>query len=130
MTVQTTNTTFEGSHMTVAIANVETLALHGGSFRADPANGATQVPIYQSTPFDLRSTARADRLVNFEEIGFIYSRVGNPTQHVLEERLAAIEGGAAALALSSGQAAAALSVLTLVKAGDNIVTSTDLYGGT
>ena len=116
--------------MSIAISNVETLALHGGSFRADPANGATQVPIYQSTSFDLQSTARADRLVNFEEIGFLYSRVGNPTQHVLEERLAAIEGGAAALALASGQAAAALSVLTLVQAGDNIVTSTDLYGGT
>ncbi|MBI5132710.1 MAG: PLP-dependent transferase [Rhodopseudomonas palustris] len=110
--------------------NIDTLALHGGSFRADPATGATQVPIYQSTSFDLQSTERADRLVNFEEFGFVYSRIGNPTSHVLEERLAAIEGGAAALALASGQAAVALSVLTLVQAGDNIVTGTDLYGGT
>ncbi len=110
--------------------NIDTLALHGGSFRADPATGATQVPIYQSTSFDLQSTERADRLVNFEEIGFVYARTGNPTARVLEERLAAIEGGAAAVALASGQAAVALLVLTLVQAGDNIVTGTDLYGGT
>ena len=110
--------------------NIDTLALHGGSFRADPVTGATQVPIYQSTSFDLQSTERADRLVNFEEIGFVYARTGNPTARVLEERLAAIEGGAAGVALASGQAAVALSVLTLVQAGDNIVTGTDLYGGT
>ena len=110
--------------------NIDTLALHGGSFRADPVTGATQVPIYQSTSFDLQSTERADRLVNFEEIGFVYARTGNPTARVLEERLAALEGGAAAVALASGQAAVALSVLTLVQAGDNIVTGTDLYGGT
>ena len=115
--------------MPTASSNAETLVLHGGSFRSDPATGATAVPIYQSTSFDLRSTERADRLVNFEELGFVYSRIGNPTQEVLEERLAAIEGGAAALALASGQAATALAVLTLVQAGDNIVTGTDLYGG-
>lgn len=110
--------------------NVDTVALHGGTFRADPTTGATQVPIYQSTSFDLQTTERADRLINFEEFGFVYSRIGNPTSHVFEERIAAIEGGAAALALASGQAAVALSVLTLVQAGDNIVTGTDLYGGT
>ncbi|HEY0328299.1 MAG TPA: PLP-dependent transferase [Rhodopseudomonas sp.] len=118
------------THQPLQTSNIDTLALHGGSFRADPATGATTVPIYQSTSFDLQSTERADRLVNFEEFGFVYSRIGNPTSHVLEERLAAIEGGAAALALASGQAATALSVLTLVQAGDNIVTGTDLYGGT
>ncbi|CAH2598780.1 O-acetyl-L-homoserine sulfhydrylase [Rhodovastum atsumiense] len=115
--------------MALTTSNVDTLVLHGGPFRADPATGATVVPIYQSTSFDLQTTERADRLVNFEEIGFVYTRIGNPTQDVLEHRLAAIEGGAAALALASGQAATALAVLTLVQAGDNIVTGTDLYGG-
>src|SRR5689334_1832635 len=100
--------------MTLATRNPDTLALHGGPWRADPSTGATVVPIYQSTSFDLQTTERADRLVNFEEIGFVYTRIGNPTQDVLEHRLAAIEGGAAALALASGQAATALSVLTLV----------------
>jgi O-acetylhomoserine/O-acetylserine sulfhydrylase-like pyridoxal-dependent enzyme len=85
------------------------------------------VPIYQSTSFDLQTTERADRLVNFEEIGFVYSRIGNPTQEVLEERLAAIKCGVAVAAVASGQAATALAVLTLVQAGDNIVTGTDLY---
>jgi O-acetylhomoserine (thiol)-lyase len=107
----------------------DTLALHGGTFRADPATGATTVPIYQTTSFDFQSTDRAERLANLEEIGFTYSRVANPTQDALEQRLAALEGGVAALALASGQAATAISVLTLVQAGDNIVTSTELYGG-
>jgi len=110
--------------------NRDTLVLHGGSYRADPTTGATAVPIYQTTSFDFQSTERAERLSNFEEIGFTYSRVGNPTQDALEQRLAAIEDGAAALAVASGQAATALAVLTLVQAGDNIVTGTDLYGGT
>ena len=115
--------------MTPETSHADTLVLHGGPYRTDPVTGATAVPIYQSTSFDLRSTERADRLVNFEEIGFVYSRIGNPTLDVLEHRLAAIEGGAAALAVASGQAATALAVLTLVQAGDNIVTGTDLYGG-
>jgi O-acetylhomoserine (thiol)-lyase len=115
--------------MPFATNNVDTLVLHGGAYRADATTGATVVPIYQSTSFDLQTTERADRLVNFEEIGFVYTRIGNPTQEVLEERVAAIEGGAAALALASGQAATALAILTLVQAGDNIVTGTDLYGG-
>jgi hypothetical protein len=115
--------------MATASKNIDTLVLHGGAYRTDPATGATAVPIYQSTSFNLGTTERADRLVNFDEIGFVYTRLGNPTQDALEERLAAIEGGVAALALASGQAATALSVLTLVSAGDNIVTGTDLYGG-
>ncbi|WP_127077351.1 O-acetylhomoserine aminocarboxypropyltransferase/cysteine synthase family protein [Rhodomicrobium lacus] len=116
--------------MTIITKHNDTLALHGGGWRVDPATRATAVPIYQSTSFDFQSTDRADRLVNFDEIGFVYSRIGNPTSDVLEQRVAAIENGAAALALASGQAAVALSVLTLVQAGDNIVTSTGLYGGT
>lgn len=115
--------------MAITSTNADTLALHGGPWRVDPVTRATAVPIYQSTSFDFQSTERADRLVNFEEIGFVYSRISNPTSDVLERRIAAIEGGAAALAVASGQAAVALSVLTLVQAGDNIVTGTGLYGG-
>lgn len=107
-----------------------TLVLHGGTFRHDPATSATVVPIYQSTSFDFPDTATAVKIINFEQIAFTYSRVGNPTVDAFEQRLAAIDGGVAALGLASGQAANALAVLTLVEAGDNIVTSPDLYGGT
>ncbi|MGA2495420.1 MAG: PLP-dependent transferase [Roseiarcus sp.] len=107
-----------------------TLALHGGSFRHDPATSATTVPIYQSTSFDFPDTATAIKIINFEQIAYTYSRVGNPTVDAFEQRLAALEGGAAALGLASGQAATSLAVLTLVEAGDNIVSSPDLYGGT
>ena len=86
--------------MASASRNIDTLVLHGGAYRTDPATGATAVPIYQSTSFNLGTTERADRLVNFDEIGFVYTRLGNPTQDALEERLAAIEGGVAALALA------------------------------
>ncbi len=110
--------------------SVDTLVLHGGSFRHDPATSATAVPIYQSTSFDFPDTATAIKIVNFEQIAFTYSRVGNPTVDAFEQRLAALEGGAAALGVASGQAATALAVLTLVEAGDNIVSSPDLYGGT
>ena len=108
----------------------ETLALHGGSYRADPVSGAVAVPIYQTTSYQFRDTAYADSLFSLDEIGHIYTRVSNPTQEAFETRIAAIEGGAAALALSSGQAASAYAVLNIAGAGDNIVSSTDLYGGT
>ena len=108
----------------------ETLALHGGGWRSDPATGAVAVPIYQTTSFQFNDTEHADRLFALDELGFIYSRVANPTQDALETRIAALEGGAAALLVASGQAASAYSVLNLAGAGDNIVTSTDLYGGT
>lgn len=107
----------------------ETLALHAG-YRADPTTGAVAVPIYQTTAYDLGSTQRAADLFALKEMGNIYSRIMNPTVDVLEQRMAAIEGGVAALALASGQAATAFSVQNLAQAGDNIVTSTDLYGGT
>jgi O-acetylhomoserine (thiol)-lyase len=107
-----------------------TLVLHGGSFRHDPTTSATAVPIYQSTSFDFPDTATASKIVRFEQIAYTYSRVGNPTVDAFEQRLAALEGGAAALGVASGQAATALAVLTLVEAGDNIVSSPDLYGGT
>jgi O-acetylhomoserine (thiol)-lyase len=109
---------------------IDTLVLHGGGFRHDPATSATTVPIYQSTSFDFPDTATAIRIVNFEQIAFTYSRVSNPTVDALERKLAALEGGAAALGLASGQAATALAVLTLAEVGDNIVSSPDLYGGT
>jgi O-acetylhomoserine (thiol)-lyase len=107
----------------------ETLALHAG-WRADPATGAVAPPIYQTTSFQFRDTEHAANLFALKELGNIYSRIGNPTVGVLEERIAALEGGAAALAVSSGQAASAFSIQTLAQAGDNVVSSTDLYGGT
>ena len=108
----------------------ETLALHGGAWRADPATGAVAVPIYQTTSYQFQDTAHASRLFALEEIGNIYTRVQNPTQDALEQRIAALEGGAAALAVASGQTASAYAVVNLAQAGDNIVSSTDLYGGT
>ncbi|MGA2795307.1 MAG: PLP-dependent transferase [Roseiarcus sp.] len=108
----------------------ETLVLHGGPYRSDPATGAIAVPIYQTTSYQFQDTGHASRLFALEEIGNIYTRVQNPTQDALEQRIAALEGGAAALAVASGQTASAYSVLNLAQAGDNIVSSTDLYGGT
>lgn len=108
----------------------ETLVLHGGPYRADPASGAVAVPIYQTTSYEFHDTGHASRLFALEEPGNIYTRVQNPTQDALEQRIAAIEGGAGALAVASGQTASAYSVLNLAQAGDNIVSSTDLYGGT
>lgn len=107
----------------------ETLALHAG-WRADPTTGAVQPPIFQSTSFQFQNTDHASRLFALEELGPIYTRIGNPTTDVLEQRLAALEGGVAALALSSGQAASAFAIQNLARVGDNIVSSTDLYGGT
>jgi O-acetylhomoserine (thiol)-lyase len=107
----------------------ETLALHAG-WRADPATGAVAVPIYQTTSFQFQDTEHARALFALEKLGFIYSRIMNPTNDVLEQRLTALEGGAAALAVGSGQAATALSLQNLARAGDNVVSSTDLYGGT
>lgn len=107
----------------------ETLALHAG-WRADPTTGAVQPPIYQTTSFQFRDTEHASKLFALEELGPLYTRIGNPTNDVLEQRLAALEGGAAALVVASGQAATALAVQNLARAGDNIVSSTDLYGGT
>lgn len=108
----------------------ETLALHGGSYRFDPATGAVAVPIYQTTSYQLPGTDGADKLFALEAAGHLYTRVSNPTQDAFEQRLAEIEGGAAALALGSGQAASAYAVLNLARAGDNIVSAAGLYGGT
>jgi O-acetylhomoserine (thiol)-lyase len=107
----------------------ETLALHAG-WRADPATTAVAVPIYQTTSFQFDSAEHAADLFGLKALGNIYTRIMNPTTDVLEKRVAALEGGVAALALASGQAASALAVQNLARAGDNIVSSTDLYGGT
>lgn len=107
----------------------ETLVLHAG-WRADPVTGAVAVPIYQTTSYQFQSTEHASALFALQESGNIYTRIGNPTTSVLEARIAALEGGAAALALASGQAASAFSLQNLARAGDNVISATDLYGGT
>src|SRR6185437_5852148 len=107
----------------------ETLALHAG-WRRDSATHSVAVPIYQTTSFQFDSTEQAANLFALKELGNIYTRIMNPTVDALEQRVAALEGGVAALALGSGQAASAYSVLNLARAGDNVVSSTDLYGGT
>ncbi len=109
--------------------NVETLALHAG-YRADPTTGAVAVPLYQTTSYQFNSAEHAANLFALKELGNIYTRIMNPTNDVLEQRIAAIEGGVAALSVGSGQAASAFSVQNIAHAGDNIVASTDLYGGT
>jgi O-acetylhomoserine (thiol)-lyase len=107
----------------------ETLALHAG-WRADPSTGSVAVPIHQTTSFQFQDTGHAARLFALEELGNIYTRIMNPTVDVLEKRIAALEGGVAGLALASGQAASAFAVMNLCAAGDNIVSSTAIYGGT
>src|SRR5256885_17181238 len=107
----------------------ETIVLHGGSYRADPATNAVAVPIYQTTSYQFNSAEHAGNLFALKELGNIYTRIMNPTQAVLEERVAALEGGVAALALASGQAASLFAVQNICHAGDNFVASTDIYGG-
>ena len=107
----------------------ETLVLHAG-YRSDPATGAVAVPIYQTTSYQFQDTGHAQRLFALQELGNVYTRIMNPTTAVLEGRIAALEGGAAALAVASGQAASALALQNLASVGDNVVSSTDLYGGT
>jgi O-acetylhomoserine (thiol)-lyase len=107
----------------------ETLALHAG-WRADPTTGSVAVPIHQTTSYQFYDAAHAENLFALREPGFIYTRIGNPTNDVLEQRIAALEGGAAALAVASGQAASAFALQNIAFAGDNVVSATDLYGGT
>jgi len=107
----------------------ETIVLHAG-YRSDPATNAVAVPIYQTTSYQFASTEHAANLFALKELGNIYTRIMNPTNAVLEERMAALEGGAASLAVSSGQAATLMSIQNICHAGDNFVSSTDLYGGT
>src|SRR5882672_12734465 len=106
----------------------DTLALHAGQ-SPDPATGARAVPIYQTTSYVFRDTAHAASLFNMERAGHVYSRISNPTVAVLEERMAALEGGVGAIATASGQAALHLAVATLMDAGSHVVASGALYGG-
>jgi len=107
----------------------ETLALHAGQ-QPDPTTGARAVPIYATSSYNFQDAGHVARLFALLEFGNIYTRIMNPTTDVFEQRIAALEGGAAALGLASGQAAETLSILNLARAGDNIVSSTSLYGGT
>src|SRR6476661_8108428 len=106
----------------------DTLALHAGQ-SPDPATGSRAVPIYQTTSYVFRDTEHAASLFNMERAGHVYSRISNPTVAVLEERVAALEGGVGAIATASGQAALHLAVATLMGAGDHVVASGSLYGG-
>ncbi len=115
--------------MTTESKNPETIALHAG-WRSDPTTNSVAVPIHQTTSYQFDSTEHASNLFALSELGNIYSRIMNPTCDVLEKRIAALEGGAAALAVASGQTATAYALQNIAKVGDNIVSSTDLYGGT
>ena len=112
-----------------ATPHFDTLAIHGGH-RGDPVTKARAVPIYQTTSYLFDSTDHASKLFALEEFGNIYTRINNPTTDVLEQRLAQLEGAAAALAVASGQAAVVYSILNLARSGDHIVSSASLYGGT
>ncbi|MEC7490792.1 MAG: PLP-dependent transferase [Pseudomonadota bacterium] len=109
--------------------NPETIALHAG-WRRDESTNSVAVPIYQTTSYQFDSTEHAANLFGLAEMGNIYTRIMNPTNDALEQRVTALEGGAAALAVASGQAASALSIQNIAHSGDNFVASTDLYGGT
>ncbi|HOD28019.1 MAG TPA: O-acetylhomoserine aminocarboxypropyltransferase/cysteine synthase [Syntrophales bacterium] len=109
--------------------HIDTLALHGGQ-EADPTTGARAVPIYQTTSYQFRDSRHAADLFALAEPGNIYTRLMNPTTDVLEKRIALIDGGIGALATASGQAAIALALLNLARAGDEIVSADSLYGGT
>ena len=113
---------------TPSFSDFETLSLHAGQ-RPDPATGARAVPIYQTTSYVFATPSTAAALFNLERVGHIYSRISNPTVAVLEERVAALEGGVGAVATASGQAALHLAIATLMGAGGHIVASAALYGG-
>jgi len=108
---------------------LETLALHGGQ-EPDPTTGSRAVPIYQTTSYQFKNTEHAANLFGLREFGNIYTRIMNPTNDVLEKRIALLDGGVGALAVSSGQAASTLAILNIAQAGDEIVSADNLYGGT
>ena len=108
----------------------DTLAIHAGQETPDPATGARAVPIYQTTSYVFRDTSHAANLFALAELGNIYTRIMNPTTDVFERRIAALEGGTGALAVSSGQAAETLALLAITQVGDEIVSANNLYGGT
>jgi O-acetylhomoserine (thiol)-lyase len=107
----------------------DTLQVHAGS-RPDPATGARQTPIYQTTAYVFRDAEHAAALFNLQEVGYIYSRLTNPTVSVLQERIATLEGGVGCVCTASGHAAQIMALFPLMRPGDNIIASTRLYGGT
>ncbi len=107
----------------------DTLQIHAGA-KPDPATGARQTPIYQNTAYVFRDADHAARLFNLQELGFIYSRLTNPTVMSLAERLTALEGGVGGVCTSSGHAAQIMALFPLMYPGDNIIASSRLYGGT
>ncbi|GIX15532.1 MAG: hypothetical protein KatS3mg118_3491 [Paracoccaceae bacterium] len=107
----------------------DTLQIHAGA-RPDPATGARQTPIYQTTAYVFRDAEHAAALFNLQEVGYIYSRLTNPTVSVLQERIATLEGGQGAVCCSSGHAAQIMALFPLMAPGRNVVASTRLYGGT
>ena len=107
----------------------ETLQIHAGQ-TADPTTGARALPLYQTTAYEFRDTTHAANLFGLAELGNIYTRIMNPTQDAVEQRLAALEGGVAALLLASGSAATTFAIMNVAEAGDHIVSSPSLYGGT
>jgi len=115
--------------MNIQSRHIETLALHAGQ-EPDPVTLARAVPVYRTSSYVFRSTAHAANLFGLKELGNIYTRIMNPTQAVLEERMAALEGGAAALALASGTSAVFYAVINLCQTGDEFITANNLYGGT
>ena len=107
-----------------------TLEVHAGEERADPVTGARATPIYYTSSYAFESAEKAKKLYALEEEGHIYTRISNPTTEVLEKRVAAIENGVGALAQSTGMSAILLAILNIANAGDEIVASNNLYGGT
>ena len=115
--------------MTKEYKNPETIGLHAG-WRKDETTNSVAVPIHQTSSYQFDNTDHAANLFSLSELGNIYSRIMNPTNAVLEERIATLEGGVGALGVASGQAASSYSIQNIAKAGDNIVASAHLYGGT
>jgi O-acetylhomoserine (thiol)-lyase len=109
---------------------IDTIALHAGQETPDPTTGSRAVPIYQTSSYVFKSTEQAANLFALKEVGNIYTRMNNPTNDIFEKRVAAIESGTGALALSSGQSAISLALLTITQVGDHIVAANNLYGGT
>ena len=107
--------------------NPETIALHGGDYRSDPATTAVAVPLYRTTSYQFNDTDHAANLFALKEFGNIYTRIMNPTNDVLEKRVAALEGGLAAVTVGSGQAASTFAIMNVCQSGDNFISSTDLW---
>src|SRR4030042_1404374 len=111
-------------------SRLKTIAVHAGQERPDQATGARAVPIYQTSSYVFQTPEHAANLFSLKEFGNIYTRIMNPTTDVFEQRVAELEGGVGALAVSSGQAAEVLSILNITRVGDEIASLNNLYGGT